>query len=237
LQNAYIAKLFTTRITTNLFTGAYCAGSAISASFTLKGKFEEGNIFSIQLSDSSGSFAKPTVIGSMTATLPSTIIGSLPIDLPASKKYRIRVVGSNPRTIGTDGSFFTVFAAPKVKFYPPSPLKVCNSTFPVTINVSGGKNYEWRDGSTATSRSITTPGWYYVTASNEATCERTDSILIVGVPPANASITPTKPTTFCDGGSVGLIANGGSFFRWSTGDTIRTLIATKQGWYSVALFM
>lgn len=234
-QNAYIAKLFTTRIKTNLFTGSYCAGTAISASFTIKGKFEEGNVFSIQLSDTTGSFINSQIIGSVTSTTPTTIIGSLPIDLLPSKRYRIRVVGSNPRTIGTDGSFFTVFAAPKVTFDPPSPLKVCNSTFPVTINVSGGKNYEWRDGSTATSRSITTPGWYYVTASNEATCERTDSILIVGVPPANASITPTKPTTFCDGGSVGLIANGGSFFRWSTGDTVRTLIATKQGWYSVAV--
>lgn len=235
LQNAYIAKLFTTRINTNLFTGSYCAGTAISASFTIKGKFEEGNIFSIQLSDTTGSFINSQVIGSLSSTTPTTIIGSLPIDLPASKKYRIRVVGSNPRTIGTDGSFFTVFAAPKVKFDPPSPIKVCNSTFPITVNVTGGKSYEWRDGSTATNRSITTPGWYYVTASNEATCDRTDSIQVVSVPAAVASITPTKPTTFCEGGSVGLIAGGGQFFKWSTGDTVRVLTATKQGWYSVAV--
>jgi hypothetical protein len=235
IQNAYIAKLFTTRINTNLFTGSYCAGTAISASFTIKGKFEEGNIFSIQLSDTTGSFINSQVIGSLSSTTPTTIIGSLPIDLPASKKYRIRVVGSNPRTIGTDGSFFTVFAAPKVKFDPPSPIKVCNSTFPITVNVTGGKSYEWRDGSTATNRSITTPGWYYVTASNEATCDRTDSIQVVSVPAAVASITPTKPTTFCEGGSVGLIAGGGQFFKWSTGDTVRVLTATKQGWYSVAV--
>jgi hypothetical protein len=234
-QNAYIAKLFTTRINTNLFAGSYCAGTAISASFTIKGKFEEGNIFSIQLSDTTGSFINSQVIGSLSSTTPTTIIGSLPIDLPASKKYRIRVVGSNPRTIGTDGSFFTVFAAPKVKFDPPSPIKVCNSTFPITVNVTGGKSYEWRDGSTATNRSITTPGWYYVTASNEATCDRTDSIQVVSVPAAVASITPTKPTTFCEGGSVGLIAGGGQFFKWSTGDTVRVLTATKQGWYSVAV--
>lgn len=235
LQNGYIAKLFTTRIKTKLFTGSYCAGTAMSAVFTIKGNFEEGNVFSIQLSDSSGSFVKPTIIGSIAATLPSTIIGNLPIDLPASKKYRIRVVGSNPRTIGTDGSFFTVFAAPNVKFYPPSPVKVCNSTFPVTINVFGGTDYEWRDGGSSTIRSIAAPGWYYVTAINEAGCGRPDSILVVEVPEVNATITTTKPTTFCEGGSVGLIANGGSFFRWSTGNTSRTLIATKQGWYSVAV--
>ncbi len=102
-------------ITTGAVTGApfnvgSCAGTASgSVAFTSVGTFNAGNIYTAYLSNSSGSFASATNIGTLTSTANS---GSVPITIPAGTAagtgYVIEVVSSNPSKTGTQSSAFTI---------------------------------------------------------------------------------------------------------------------------------
>jgi N-acetylneuraminic acid mutarotase len=92
-----------------LFTGAisgttFCNGSTISVPFTSADIiFNSGNVFTAQLSNSSGSFASPTNIGTLTSTATNgTISATIPSSLPTGYNYRVRVVSSNTATTGDD---------------------------------------------------------------------------------------------------------------------------------------
>lgn len=221
-------------ITTSSGTGSYCVGSAITARFTSDGLFFPDNIFYMELSDPAGGFNNPVIIGSLNSTTATSFTGTLPLDLAASTRYRYRVRSTHPAAIGTDnGSNIKINTLPQVSFNVPNPYNICNFTSPVQITVSGGVSYQWDDGVTTASRSISTPGKYYVTVASSAGCERRDSIEVNAVVSLSVNITATKPPTICDGSNVGLLASGATSYYWSTGDTTRLLIATKQGWYKV----
>ncbi len=48
-------------------------------------------------------------------------------------------------------------------------------------------------------------------------------------------ITPSGPTTFCQGGSVSLAASGGTNYLWSTGAITQTIMVNSSGNYSVSV--
>jgi hypothetical protein len=70
-----------------------CAGSTVDVTFATTGSFDTSNIFNIQLSDSTGGFANPVLIG--TATAAGTVSCQLPQNLSVSGRYLIRVASSN----------------------------------------------------------------------------------------------------------------------------------------------
>ena len=72
-----------------------CNGDGFTVSFTTTGTFGANNTFSVQLSDATGSFANPTVIGSGSGT---PIACVMPATTP-SGNYKIRVVASDPAGI------------------------------------------------------------------------------------------------------------------------------------------
>ena len=88
-------------IQTSSLASGYCAGTALSVSFTATG-FAAGNIFTAQLSAAGGSFASPVPIGTLSGTTSATIAAVIPAGTAPGTGYRIRVVGSQPATIGTD---------------------------------------------------------------------------------------------------------------------------------------
>jgi len=73
---------------------SYCQGQNITLNYSVLNGcgFPTGNIFTAQLSDASGSFASPTVIGTSST---NSISGSLG-NPPAGTGYRIRIVSSTP---------------------------------------------------------------------------------------------------------------------------------------------
>ncbi len=101
-------SLVNTKLTTGSISGtSFCIGSSFTVPFSM-GCITPGpgNIFSVELSDSLGSFSSgiwplgstaATGINSMTATIPSFV--------PTGSKYRVRVTASNPVTIGNDNGF------------------------------------------------------------------------------------------------------------------------------------
>jgi len=71
-------------------------GTTMNIPFTLLGDFTAGNTVTAQLSDATGSFASPTVIGSTVATASGTIAATVPAATPNGIGYRVRLLTSTP---------------------------------------------------------------------------------------------------------------------------------------------
>lgn len=125
--------------TDNITPTSWCTGSNqnLTVNFNAAGTFNAGNVYTAELSDATGSFAAPTAIG----TLSSTANGALSISATVlastatGNGYRVRVVASNPSTVGTQTSTNLVInALPTVTL---SPLnQVCLNAAPFAL--SGG---------------------------------------------------------------------------------------------------
>lgn len=79
-----------------------------TVTYTTSANFNVGNVFSVELSDGSGSFAAPIVIGSLTAITSGTINFDIPAAQPSGTGYLIRVVATNPVVSSNNSSAFAI---------------------------------------------------------------------------------------------------------------------------------
>ncbi|MFK7786869.1 MAG: T9SS type A sorting domain-containing protein [Crocinitomicaceae bacterium] len=111
--------------------------TSLQVSFDATGTYNAGNVFTAELSDATGSFAAPTAIGTLTSSMSGQqlILATIPGTVPVGNGYRIRVVASDPMTIGTDnGSDLMVYPLPTVT--QSSFVDLCSNGNP--INLVGG---------------------------------------------------------------------------------------------------
>jgi len=133
-----------TTITTTTINGSpFCAGKGVPAPFTIVGTYNSGNIFTAQLSNSSGNFSSPTTIGTLTGTTAGTINATIPKSTSAGTGYRIRVISSDPAVTGSDnGTNLTINSVP-------SPVITGSTSFckdeiiVFKSNTAGGLTYSW----------------------------------------------------------------------------------------------
>jgi uncharacterized delta-60 repeat protein len=142
-------------LTTNSLTrSGVCIGNSLNIAFASTGTFETGNLFTAQLSDATGSFTNPTVIGTLAGVSGGTITATIPASQAPGAGYRVRVVGSDPALIGSDnGSDLTISALPSATIN--GSASICHnatgavitftgagSTAPYTFtyNINGGTN-------------------------------------------------------------------------------------------------
>ena len=87
-----------------------CKGVQFNVQFTTNKTAYSGNVYTAQLSDASGSFTSPTVIGTLSSQNAGSISCSLPSSVTTSgTNYQIRVVPSNPVSLlGTNSSNITI---------------------------------------------------------------------------------------------------------------------------------
>ncbi|MFM7838805.1 MAG: hypothetical protein ACKO6K_04510, partial [Chitinophagaceae bacterium] len=100
-------------ITTGSISGSpFCPGQTnVNVPYTASGTFSNNNVFRAQLSNATGSFASPTVIGSLTSKISGTINATIPASAVAGTGYRIRVISTNPAATGSDnGSNLTIYS-------------------------------------------------------------------------------------------------------------------------------
>ncbi|QQR98484.1 MAG: lamin tail domain-containing protein [Sphingobacteriales bacterium] len=126
-------------ITNTISPTQYCVsasqGASVSVDFTSVGVFNSGNVFHAQLSNATGSFSSPIIIGSLSLSgtdVGGTINGIIPAATLAGNGYRIRVIATSPS--GTLGSYM-------------SPTKILVNVGPenpsvVTANSSGSGNVQ-----------------------------------------------------------------------------------------------
>jgi hypothetical protein len=122
-----------------------CKGQPVDVPYTVSNAFAAGNVFSAQLSNASGSFASPVIIGSLSATGAGTIKATIPSGTVSGTGYRIRVIASNPAVTGSDNGTNISVAEIPVLTSTLTPPAVCNnSVFAYTPTASvSGTTFTW----------------------------------------------------------------------------------------------
>ncbi|MFZ4520619.1 MAG: FISUMP domain-containing protein [Bacteroidales bacterium] len=103
----------------------------------------------------------------------------------------------------------------------------------VNLTASGGTGYLWSDATTTTTISVLASGTYTVTVTGSNGCINTASQAVTVNPLPTAMITPDGATTFCQGGTVGLHASGGTDYHWSNSATTASITVSMPGSYQV----
>lgn len=98
-----------------------------------------------------------------------------------------------------------------------------------------GATYAWSNGGTTQTINVSTSGTYSCTVTKSNGCSSTSNAITVTVnpDPSVPTITPTGPTTFCNGGSVTLISSQGSGIMWSNNATSQNISVNSSGTYDV----
>ncbi len=155
------------------------------------------------------------------------------INVNTAGSYLVTVTGSGGCTATSAPVTVSVTSAPSTTVSASGSTAFCQGGS-VTLTAPSGYNYSWSNGSTSRSITVNNSGNYQVTVSTSGGCSATSSTTSVTVH-ANptATITAGGATSFCQGGSVVLTANGGSTYVWSNGQTGNTLTVNASGNYSV----
>ncbi len=212
-------------ITTDaITTTTFCSGDKLNITFK-SGQFNGSNVFTVQLSNATGSFASPVNLNTFNDSLPASISVQIPFATAAGSAYRIRVIGNSPVINGADnGTDLTINPAPNPIITASGKVSFCTGDSVIlSISLKSGETVQWKKNgsniSGATTASITakTAGDYTASVSNSA-CTTTSQVVQVAVNNAapTATITPQGNTTFCQGGFVTLKATTGSgwTYQW-----------------------
>jgi hypothetical protein len=220
--------------TGDIVVGPFCPGARFNVPFTFGGIYATGNVFSVQLSDSAGSFENALVIGRLSARQGSIVAATIPADIAPGTRYRVRVVSSEPAVTGqSNQSDITINAVPAPVIAPSGPTTICNGSS-VTLDAGPGfRSYRWSNGLTTRTIAASQAGDYTVTVTNTAGCEGTSFAIPVRI------IAPEKPTITREAGV--LRSSQAVAYRWSlngteiagaTGDTFQP---TQEGSYTVTI--
>ena len=168
LAFCFAVNLQAQTITTGSVRTPVCAGSSISVPFTITGSFTAGNVFTAELSSSTGSFTIPVTIGTLNSTQNGAIVATIPSR--AGTGFRIRVVGGNPVVVGSSVSI-TLVANPFPTISVSGPTTFCNGSS-VILTASPGSSYLWNNGATTQAITSTNADSYTVKVTNANGCQR-----------------------------------------------------------------
>lgn len=98
------------------------------------------------------------------------------------------------------------------------------------LTATGGTTYAWSNGVTSNQITITAPGTYTVTVTQD-NCQASTSTHITQYAIPHTSI--SGDTQFCEGDSTQIVVTGGSNYLWNTGATESSIMAYQSGNYTV----
>lgn len=94
--------LTTSPVIPSVFYVSPNANVQFNVNFTSDIVFDPANVFTAELSDMTGSFAAPVVLGTLNGSVLGSIPCTLPNTTPGGNGYRIRVTSTSPSAIGSD---------------------------------------------------------------------------------------------------------------------------------------
>jgi uncharacterized repeat protein (TIGR01451 family) len=159
------------------------------------------------------------------------------INVTSSGTFTVTVTDGNGCTATSSATTVTVNPAPIATITPSGPTTFCAGGSVTLTAPAGMQSYNWSNGATSQSIVVTSSGSFSVTLTNPQGCSATSAATAVTVNPAPvATITPSGPTTFCNGGSVTLTAPAGmSAYNWSNGATTQSIAVNTSGSFTVTV--
>jgi gliding motility-associated-like protein len=235
----------------------------LSFSFSPASNLGTANVFSIELSDASGSFTSPTVLTTSTATTsPENVSFPFPTDVNGTN-YRIRIKSSSPVSTSPSSS---AFSANYAVYNQPFTINnnvynqaICSSSN-FNLTVDSGSNsplnfsqltYIWfrnnvvLSGQTSSILPISQAGNYYVKV-NYGPCNMNaySNVVTISITPAEVLTinSQNNATTVCPNTGLilsSMIASSGYTYKWYrnnvliSGATSATYTAIQEGSYSL----
>ncbi|MCS7085176.1 MAG: PKD domain-containing protein, partial [Bacteroidia bacterium] len=213
-----------------------CPGTQITVNFNgiVSGGniFGAGDAFTVQLSDATGSFASPTILGITDApgfggnpqdsTYAGQLVVTLPANTPPGSGYRIRVISNNPNTNNNfpdNGADIVVLSQPLSSPDLTGPTAVCPGTIGSVYTVSNaaamasGAATTWElvpagAGTLTPQGTSASVQWLSGTTATvrvryQYACGSvTDEVLVTILPPAPNPAQISGPNAICDGQSA-----------------------------------
>ena len=195
--------------------------STATASITANGPLDFCSGGSVTLTANSGSAYLWSPGGETTR--------SITVSAPGS--YTVRVTNSNgdkatssAAVVTNSSTIPTITASGPTSFCPGDD---------VTLTSSSASSYEWSNGETTRSITVSTSGSYTVTTGGN--CGGTSSAVLVDASsaPTVPTITTSGSTSICPGEVLVLTSSPANGYVWSNGATTRSIAVTGAGNYSV----
>jgi len=200
-----------------LTTGVWssCKGDNIDVNYDLcRSNFNPGNIFYAELSNASGNFSNPTIIGSINSSSSGIIKSVVPNGILAGTGYRVRIRSTNPVTISqSNGYNLEIYNLNSTIALNGGPTTFCRDSKFLTCNVSA-QSYQWQkngnpiSGATSQTYYPTSSGTYNVIASNQYGCSTVSSnnLALTILPRPSVSIVNNGNPYVCYQDSTQLVA-------------------------------
>lgn len=146
--------------------------------------------------------------------------------------YQVTVTDSNGCS-GTASATVTANTPPSVSIS--GALQYCQGASTVLTATMGLSSYQWSNGTSGTSITVSSPGAYTVAVTDVNGCSAQATVNVVQNPNPTPQISGSNQ--FCAGGQTTLTATGGSFgsYLWSTSSTQPSITVSNQGNYSVTV--
>lgn len=214
---------------------ALCPGAILNVRFEKNGTYLPGNTFTVQLSDSNGSFANPLAIGAKntSSTGLDSVTAYFPGTLPHGSNYRIRIISSSLEDVSNTSQVIVVSAPQQPVVTTIGPLNFCGGDS-VILQSPQGTSYTWSNGATTQSITATATGSYVVTV-NSNNCIAASSPVNTVVLPAPDSTILLEAASLCNTGSVRLSGAPGLTYAWNLGPTTQSITVSSDGTYTLTV--
>jgi Secretion system C-terminal sorting domain len=246
-------------LSTLVSTTTLCAGAPINVGYQLSTpvSYNPGNTFIAQLSNSSGSFVSPVVIGTTASTANSGAFSCvIPANTTGGSSYRIRVISTSQPIVGTDnGTNMTIYALPVVPVItsPLADTTICQTNTLTLTATNVGFSPQWLlNGNpipgatsftyTVASTGLANAGAYSLRVTSTNPCNVVSSVINIAINtnvPATPTITPNGAVGICLGSTKTLTSSAAANNQWYNsgllipGATAQTLVVSTPGTYTV----
>jgi hypothetical protein len=215
-------------ITVGNMDSVVCRNVVFKVRFTVDTLMFSNNIFFAQLSDSTGSFSSPLNIGFKSGINSDSINAVIPVNIPSSNGYRVRVIGTSPPDTSINSKPLSVRTIPLVSFTIVGPNPGCIGTGIHKYYASqkeAGVNYAWSlsgGGTFTTNQDTAYVTW---TTTGTRTITLNTSTQCGNGPSANRQITVSQPAPT----ATPVLNNTGRWLYASAPDANQN--ATGYHWY------
>ena len=196
---------------------------------------DSGNSAAYKIEYSSNAGLSWTTIQNAYGSATGTYDWNVPSQVGSQYLIRVSDASDATKTDQSD-STFKVGVAVTPTITAVGVTTICSGSS-VTLTADRSTGITWYPGGMTTQTvNVTTPGNYYVIATDSNSCSvQSNSIPVTaGTPPAKPTLTASGPVKFCLGGSVILSTNQTSGIEWYPGgQTSQTITATQGGAYTV----